>query len=145
MNKRLLSVFLAFAMVISFVPFSVFATGDDPGDERSSSYLNMYSAELYATGTSGKLEVEFEVIATGYMDSVGVFGIFVRNNDGSIHSTIWGSTSNGLLDSNTWFHVGEYTLNLTSGNTYYCTVIFIARDANGSDTRKIITSRVVCP
>lgn len=145
MNKRILSALLAFAMLLSFIPFFAFATEEDSGGDRASSYLNMYGAELYASATSGKLDLVFEVVATGFMDSVGVFGIFVRNNDGTIHSTIWGSTANGLLDTNTWYHAGVYTLNLTSGNTYYCTVIFIASDANGGDTRKITTSRVVCP
>lgn len=145
MNKRVISTILVLVMLLTTVPFSAFAAEEESGDDRASSYLNMYSAELYSTGTSGKLFVEFVVVATGFMDSVGVFGIIVRNNDGSIHSIVWGSTSNGLLDSNTWYHAGDYTLNLTSGNTYYCTVIVIAGDANGSDTRKIITSRVVCP
>lgn len=145
MNKRVISTFLAFMLLLTIIQFPAFATGDDSNGDRASSYLNMYSAELYASGTSGKLELEFEVVATGFMDSVGVFGIFVRNNDGTIYRTIWGSTANGLLDTNTWYHAGEYTLNLTSGHTYYCTVIVIARDANGSDTRKIITSQVTCP
>ena len=79
------------------------------------------------------------------MTKVGVAGIIVRNNDGMIHSIIWGSTSNGLLGTNTWFHIGSYTLNLTSGNTYYCSVIVIAKDANGSDTRTITTQHVTCP
>lgn len=145
MNKRILSVLLAVVMLLTIVPFSAIATGDEPGSEKASSYLNMYTAGLNSTGASGKLTVTYQVVATRFMDNVGVFGILVRNNDGTIHSTIWGSTANGLLGANTWYHAGEYTLNLTSGNTYYCTIIVIAEDANGSDTRKITTSRVVCP
>lgn len=145
MNKRVISTLLAIVLLLTFVQFPAFATEENVDSDRASSYLNMYRASLCPSGTSGKLALDFEVVATGYMDSVGVFGIFVRNNDGTIHSTIWGSTANGLLDSNTWMHAGEYTLNLTSGNTYYCTVIVVASDANGGDTRKITTSRVVCP
>lgn len=145
MKKRIIAVFLAFLLVVSFVPFSAFAEEKGTDEPRSSSYLDMYSAALYSRGVSGKLQLEFEVFATGNMTKVGVYGIFVRNNDGSIHSVIWGSTSNGLLDTNTWFHAGSYTLNLTSGNTYYCSVIVIAKDGNGSDTRTITTQHMTCP
>lgn len=145
MKNRVISTFLAFMLLLTIIHFPALAAEDDSGDDRASSYLSMYGAELYTTSTSGKLDLNFQVVATGTMDSVGVMSIIVRNNNGTIHSTIWGSTANGLLDSNTWLHAGDYTLNLTSGNTYYCTVVVIARDANGSDTRKITTSRVVCP
>ena len=145
MRKRIISGLLAVLLLLALVPFSGFAAEEEPEAERSSSYLNSCMAILYATGTTGKLTLEFDVTATGFMTRVGVYSIVVRNNDGTIHSTVWGSTANGLLKANAWYHAGEYTLNLTSGNTYYCTVIFIARDSTGSDTRKITTSRVVCP
>lgn len=145
MKKRMISWLLAVLLLLSLAPISAFAADEEPEDERSSSYLNSYWATLYATGTTGKLTLEFDVIATGIMTSIGVSSIMVRNNDGSLYSTVWGSTANGLLDTNTWMHSGSYTLNLISGHTYYCTVAFVARDASGGDTRKITTSRVVCP
>jgi len=64
-------------------------------------------AILYATGTTGKLTLEFDVTAAGIMTRVGVYSIVVRNNDGTIHSTVWGSTANGLLKANTRCHAGE--------------------------------------
>lgn len=145
MKNRIIALFLALILVVSFVPCTVFALGEAPNDAKASSYLDMYGATLYSKGISGKLTLSFQVFATHNMDKVGVWGIIVRNNDGTIHNIIWGTTSNGLLDSNTWFHVGSYTLNLTSGNTYYCTVIVIAEDANGGDTRRITTQHVTCP
>lgn len=145
MKKRVISALLAAVLLINVLPFSVFSAENEPDDDRASNYLNMFFSELYSSGTTGKLYLDYEVVATGSMDSVGVFAIQVRNNDGTIHSTILGSTANGLLGANTWYHAGEYTLNLTSGNTYYCTVIVIARDTNGGDVRKITTSHVVCP
>ncbi len=145
MTKRFIALFLAVVLVFLLMPFSAFAEEEETGEPRASYYLNMYSASLYSRGVTGKLQLAFEVIATGNMTMVGVFGIIVRNNDGTIHSIIWGSTSNGLVATNTWFHIGSYTLNLTSGNTYYCSVIVIAKDANGSDTRTITTQQVTCP
>lgn len=144
MKKRIVSVLLALAIVVSLVPFSAFANEEEQ-DNRASSYLNMYTAALISKGIVGKLTLAFQVVATDDMDTVGVLEIIVRNNNGTIHSIILGSTTNGLLDSGTWIHAGSYTLNLTSGNTYYCTVVVIAQDANGGDTRRIITQRVTCP
>ncbi len=145
MIRRITAGLLAFVIMISLIPNSAFAQSNDENDTRASSYLNMYSAALYPKSVSGKVDVAFEVFATGNMERVGVLEIIVRNNDGTIHNIIWGSLSNGLLDTNTWFHAGVYTLNLTSGNTYYCTVVVLARDANGGDTRRITTNHVVCP
>lgn len=145
MKKRIVAVLLSFVIVVSFVPFSAFSYEDELNDTKASSYLNMYTASLSSKGITGKLTLAYQVFATHNMDKVGVFGIIVRNNDGTIHNIIWGTTSNGLLNSNTWFHAGSYTLNLTSGNTYYCTVIFVAEDANGGDTRSITTQHVTCP
>lgn len=145
MKKRILAVLLVFAIVVSFFPFSAYSFEDESNDIKASSYLNMYTASLSSKGISGKLTLTFEVFATHNMDKVGLFGIIVRNNDGTIHKIIWGTTSNGLLATNTFYHLGNYTLNLTSGNTYYCTVIFVAEDANGGDTRSITTQHVTCP
>ena len=145
MKKQFIAMLLVFAIVISFLPCIVFAHEEETNDSKASSYLNMYSASLSSKGITGKLTLAFQVFATHTMDIVGVWGIIVRNNDGTIHNIIWGTNSNGLLASDEWFHVGSYTLNLTSGNTYYCSVIFIAEDANGGDTRRITTQHVTCP
>jgi hypothetical protein len=143
-KNRVVAVLLAFAIVVSFLPHAVFAQ-EESHDTKASSYLNMYTASLSSKGITGKLTLTYQVFATHDMDKVGVWGIFVRNNDGTIHQFIWGTTANGLLATNTFHHLGNYTLNLTSGNTYYCTVIFVAEDANGSDTRSITTQHVTCP
>ena len=144
MKKRVISVLLAFVIVASFLPYSSFAD-EEPNNPKASSYLNMYSASLSSKGVTGKLNLAFQVFATHNMSKVGVWGVYVRNSDGSIYQYIWGTTGNGLIATNTWFHAGSYTLNLISGNTYYCSVIVVAEDANGSDTRMITTQTVTCP
>lgn len=143
MKKRIVAMILAFILMISSMPVTVSAQEED--DPRASRYLNMYSASLTSFGVTGQLNLAYEVYATDDMVDVGVFCLIVRNSNGTIHQTIWGSTTNGLLAANTWYHLGDYTLNLTSGNTYYCSVYFIAEDANGSDVRKITTQLAVCP
>ena len=145
MKKRIAMLFVIITLVISLVPCSVYAFDDVPNNTKASSYLDMYGASLTSKGVSGKLTLTYQVFATHDMVKVGVWGIYVRNNNGTLLQFIRGTTANGLLVSNEWYHIGNYTLNLTSGNTYYCTVIFVAEDANGSDTRSITTQHVVCP
>lgn len=145
MKKRIIAVLIAFAIVVSFTPCTAFAEEQYPNDAKASSYLNMYTASLSSKGITGKLTLAYQVFATHDMDDVGILEIIVRNNDGTIHQVIWGTTANGLLSTNSWYHLGSYTLNLTSGNTYYCTVVVIAEDSNGGDTRRITTQHVTCP
>ena len=144
LKKRILALCLVITLLIAALPVCASAEDAEPEDTRSSAYLDMYSAIL-STSTTGHLKVTDLVYATDYMSAVGVFSITVRNNDGTIHQIIWGSTANGLLKANAWYHGGTYTLNLVSGNTYYCTVKIIARDANGGDTRTVTTAHVTCP
>ena len=90
MKKRIIALFLALILVVSVVPCTVFALGEAPNDTKASSYLDMYGASLYSKGVSGKLTLTYQVFATHNMDKVGVWGIYVRNNDGSIHQFIRG-------------------------------------------------------
>ena len=145
MKNRIIAMLLAFTIVVSFMPHTVFAQEEESNDTKASSYLNMYTASLSSKGITGKLTLAYQVFATRDMEKVGVWGIIVRNNDGTIYQIIWGTTANGLSTTNTWYHYGSYTLNLTSGNSYYCSVIFIAEDSNGGDTRRITTQHVTCP
>lgn len=144
MKKRIIAIGLALALLLAALPTGACAEEAETDETRASNYLNAYTAYLTA-GTTGHVRVNFAVYATNYMDIVGVFSITVRNDDGTIHQIIWGSTANGLERANYWCHANTYTLNLVSGNTYYCNVKVIAQDASGSDTRTITTSRITCP
>ncbi len=145
LKKRIVALFLAFTLMVLAVPNTVFAFDEETNDIKASSYLDMYTAALISKGITGKLTLAYQVFATHDMQKVGVWGIYVRNSNGTIQQFIRGTVANGLLTTNTWYHDGSYTLNLTSGNTYYCTVIVVAEDANGGDTRSITTQQVVCP
>lgn len=145
MKKRIILIFLASLIVVLSLSNMVYAHEDDSNSTKASSYLSMYTASLTSKGISGKLNLSYQVFATHDMQKVGIWGIYVRNSNGTIQQFIRGTVANGLLTTNTWYHYGSYTLNLTSGNTYYCTVIVVAEDANGGDTRSITTQQVVCP
>lgn len=144
MNKRIISIALALILAITMVS-PVIAAEPEPDDINASNYLTAYGAYLYSDGTHGKLKLSYEVYATNYMSSVGVYKIEVRKSNGTLYQTIWGSTSNGLLATNAIQKTGVYTLNVTAGSSYYCKVTVIAEDSAGADTRTVRTGTVACP
>ncbi len=146
MIKRIVSICLVAVLILAACPLKVSANENPSDDINASSYLNSYAATLYSQGETGKLELSYQVYAKNYMTSVGIYKIVVRNANGSVYKTIWGTTTNGLLGSNAWYHCDEYTITgLVSGNQYYCSVTVIAENSSGGDTRTITTSLVTCP
>lgn len=146
MTKRIVAIILACTLLICAFPVASYAAAPEQNEIEASNYLSGYNATLYSDGTSGKLKLWYEVYAKETMSSVGVYKIVVKKSNGTIVRTIWGSTANGLLGANYWFHNGTYTIsNLTSGTSYYCAVTVIAGNSSGSDTRTITTSLVTCP
>lgn len=146
MIKRIIPICLTVVLILS-VFSTMLSANEVPSDEiNASNYLNSYAATLYSEGITGQLELSYQVYAKNYMTSVGVYKIVVRNSNGTIYKTIWGSTANGLLASNAWYHCDDYTITgLVSGNTYYCSVTVIAENSSGGDTRTVTTSLVTCP
>jgi hypothetical protein len=145
MSKKLCSIALALVLLVTACPFAASANEVVPDEIDASYYLSMYGAYLYSTGTPGKLKLAFQVYATGTMTKVGIYRILLRKSDGTVNQTIWGSTTNGLQAANTWFHTGDYTMTMVSGDTYYCTVTVVAQNSSGGDTRTITTNVITCP
>ena len=147
MIKRTFAVILVISMLFAACPVVPITSASDviPEEINASNYLSSYSATLYSTGTTGKLKLAYQVYAKNYMTKVGIYSMVVRNSDGSVYQTIWGSVANGLQASNALYHVGTYNLSLISGHSYYCVVTVIAKNSSGSDTRTITTSLVTCP
>lgn len=145
MIKRVSLILLAVALLISALPLYSSAVAPVGDEIEASNYLTSYAAVLYSEGTTGKLKLWYQVYAKATMTEVGVYKIVVRKSDGTLVRTIWGSTANGLMATNSVFHSGTYTLSLTSGTTYYCVVTVIAKNSSGSDTRTVTTAAVTCP
>lgn len=106
----------------------------------SSEYLYRYDGTLLTGNRFGELSLNFSTIARGAMTSVGISRIDIYSADGSFVRGINGSTSNGLLASNTPSHSGTYTIKATSGQRYYLEVTFIAKNSSGSDSKWTTTN-----
>ena len=106
----------------------------------SSEYLYRYNGTLSTGNRSGELSLNFSTIARGAMTSIGISRFDVYSADGSFVKSVNGSTSNGLLASNTPSHSGAHTIKVTSGQRYYLEVTFIAKNSLGSDSKWTTTN-----
>lgn len=141
--KRFFALFLALGVLVACCCETAFAV--DGLDTRASYTLSGYSAELYRGSHTGEVYINYDVESSKLADSLGVKSIVFYKSNGDYVTTIYGSTSNGLTDTNTCFVYDDYYYTLTSGVSYYAKVTVFATVGNLSDSRTITTSTVKAP
>ena len=113
------------------------ATGADVATpNRASDYIDSYAA-LSNTGAKREVIISYDIVATNYMERIGVAHIVVQEKNGSTWrgvATYWGSVANGMMVTNAITHFGRVSYNGTSGKQYRAVVTFYAGDAE-DDTR----------
>lgn len=137
--KKIISSILAVVIVFGCIGPPVNAATSDSA--RASNYFFGYQATLSAVG-NGKLRIKGNVEAMSTMTSIGISYFRVYLEDGTFVTTVPGSTTNGLLTSNSDSYNGSFTYQAVAGNTYYVIVTFICRNANGYDCRNYTTTKV---
>lgn len=140
MRKRLLSLLLSISTVFSLCSGVTYAAED-----RASKTLSNYLVSMAAGNRSGELRISYDVRANTTADSVGVSSIVLYNSAGVYMTTVLGSTSNGLIDSNCVTCKDTYSHTAVSGNSYYAAVTIFAQIGDEYDSRKIITDVVTAP
>ena len=88
----------------------------------ASQYLSNYIAVLTAGNSSGKINIAFSVGGTTGTTTVGVQKAMIYKSNGSYVTTVYGSTTNGLLRTSTSYHSGTYTYSGVSGTSYYAVI-----------------------
>lgn len=141
--KRIFAVFLALGVLFTCCCGTAFAVNDY--DTRASYTLSGYSAELLAGSRKGEVFINYDVQGSKIADSIGVKSIVFYKSNGEYVTTVYGSESNGLIESNSGICVGDYYYYLTSGVYYYAVVTIFADAGNYSDSRTITTSTVKAP
>lgn len=111
----------------------------------ASQYLSNYIAVLTAGNSSGKVNIAFSVGGTTGTTTVGVQKAMIYKSNGSYVTTVYGSTTNGLLRTSTSYHSGTYTYSGVSGTSYYAVITVYAGNSSGSDTRTVTTNTVKAP
>lgn len=143
MKKRILSTFLVVIMVLSCCYITAFAI--DASDTRASLTLSSYGAGLTAGSSSGVIAVNYDVRSSKLADSLGVESIAIYKSNGDYVTTITGSTSNGLIRSDSSIKAGDYYYTATSGVSYYAEVTVFAEVGSEYDSRTVTTGTVKAP
>ena len=140
MRKRLFAFIFSFALVSSLCFSISFAS-----ENRASKTLSFYSVSCRAGSKSGELRFSYDVRANTTADSVGVSSIVLYNSAGVYMTTVLGSTSNGLIDSNCVICKDTYSHTAVSGNSYYAVVTVFAQIGDEYDSSNVITYLVTAP
>lgn len=109
---------------------------------RASLTLSRYSADLFSGSSKGKVTVSYDVRASKPASSVGVESISFYTEDGNFVASVSGTTSNGLVCTDTMLHGGDYEYSLPSGEYYYAKVTVFAIADGAYDSRTVTTSTV---
>lgn len=131
-RKILRTLTLALSCIMLFtISATAFATST-----RASEYFSFTDAWTTPTG-NGKFAIEFEVNATRIMQEVGVSKIMIyeRQSNGNFENvkTFTSDNTSGLIATNNSFAGGGVYYQGKSGTKYYTTVVFYAKNSNGSE------------
>jgi len=140
--KKLVSLLLVLTMVLGCLGTNAGAAPAGTNSPMASNYFALYGAKLIAPG-GGKLCVAGNVEAMSTMSSIGMAYFRVYKADGTFVTTVIGSISNGMLQSQSDAYNGNYTYQASPGTTYYVVVTFTCSDAYGYDTRNYTTNTVI--
>ena len=138
--KQLFSSTLVVVMVIVCCYGSVSAL--EAPDTRASLTLSSYNVGLTAGDSAGMISISYDVQSNKLASSIGVETVDIYKADGSYVTSITGSTSNGLIETNSDICKSYYDCQLTSGIFYYANVKVFAKVGSEYDSRVITTSTV---
>lgn len=113
-------------------------------NEESNKYISTYGASA-SLPSSGTLRIEFLVLGTGLMSSIGASTIVIYKN-GAAYYTFYSSNpayNAKMVKYNAYYNIDGYvTFPVSAGNTYYAEVTFFATDSTGTGTEACFTNSV---
>ena len=141
--KRLILVFTCLVFLTTSLCPTASAIEVSP---RAILYLTGYTGSLSQGTKSGRIRVDFTVIATQISDYVGVSQIAIFEADTNTRiAAIKGSVVNGLLREDARSTTGSYTYYGKPGVTYYAVLTIYAEKDGGSDFRMYTTNNCTAP
>ena len=141
--KRIFSILLTVMLFIVCSSGAALATNEI--EPHASLTLSYYDIDLSAGDSTGVLWIDFDVRSGKLADKIGVEKIEIYKSNGTLITTIEGTTSNGLVRTKTNIHKDFYEYKGTSGTSYYAEVTIFASVGSDSDSRTITTSTVEAP
>lgn len=134
--KKMISCFLVCLMIFTCCS-SAFAANIEPYASLS---LSTAQASLSTGANSGEIKIIYQSRSNKTCRPIGVSSIAIYKSDGTYVTTIYGSTSNGLMANGTTSKVGSYTYKGSSGTSYYAVVTLSATAGGEHDSRTVTTN-----
>lgn len=134
--KKILSCLLVCVMIFSCCG-SAFAADIEP---HASLTISSATASASTGKNSGEVRITFSVTASKPANLIGASIISIYQSNGVYVTTIYGSTSNGLLSSGTSGKTGGYTYKGTPGTSYYAVVSLGATAGSENGSRNVTTN-----
>lgn len=142
--KRIVSI--ALATLLALTCCSGLAFAEDGIMPLSSPTIMGQSASMKSGNKSGELRISYNINANSSADEVGVLTIELYNSDGSYADTIYGSTDNGMVRTNSVKNAGTYSYtDAVSGQYYYAVVTLYATIGSATDSVQVTTATVKAP
>lgn len=104
--------------------------------------LSRYVAEALAGDSRGEIIISFNVKSSKLSATLGIESINYYTRDGDFVDSVSGTTSNGLVRTNSSIHSSDFVHNLPSGEYYYAEVTIFAQAGSEYDSRTVTTSTV---
>lgn len=136
--KRIVTSFIALCMILS-CSGAAFAADSDPF---ASLTLSRYVAEALSGNSRGEIIISFNVKSSKPSATLGVESIDFYTRDGEFVDSVSGTTSNGLVRTDSSIHSSDFVYDLPSGEYYYAEVTIFAEVGSEYDSRTVTTSNV---
>ena len=138
-KKKLFVTFVSLILVLSILsPTTAMAAGSESIMPCASYYLSAYNTYICAMG-SGRIEVWFEVMGTGYMDDIGTLSIRLYessdNSNWSLVKTFLHENYSSILGHYDYYHLSCVSYQGTAKKYYKAYVCIWAGNENVGDTR----------
>ena len=127
-------------LILSIItPYSVMAATAEEIQPYASKFLTSYNTYICRIGTSGEIQIWFDVMGTGTMDEIGILSIelYEVKSDGSVKwlKTYLHEDYSSMLIENDWFHSSYVSYQGSTSKTYKAYVCIWAGKNGGGDTR----------
>lgn len=131
---------IAIILVITLItPCTAMAATYDTVQPYASKFLTSYNTYICRVGTSGQIQIWFDVMGTGTMDEIGVLSIelYEVSSDGSQTwlKTYQHEDYSAMLIEDDWCHCSYVSYQGSTSKTYKAYVCIWAGKNGGGDTR----------
>lgn len=141
--KKSIKYLVLVVMIVSVLSTSVLAM------EQTNEYISSGGAYIHRWG-SGDISVEFNVVGTGIMDTIGAHRVTVYRMTGTyldagkdeIVATYWHEDYPGMMITDDFFYSNSIRLKVQAGQKYYAVLVFYASRKGGGDNMAFCTDPI---